>query len=179
MNLRISPEELTPKPGARSRLYAAGKTFEAEKVAKRKEEEERAAKRACRVIPIRCESDDYRAAFEALAVTVRLAVAVVCSPSSDMPAPKPVPFTHTRAILEETATKYGLTVDDLRGPRRHHNVSWARQEAFYRLHAERKNLTLPMIGRLLNKDHTTALYGIRRYAQIMGLPDPSRKQVKA
>lgn len=173
MNLRINPEELVAKPGARSRLYAAGRTFQAETIAKRQTENRK------QLAPIRTKDDEYREAFEALAATVMMAIAVVCAPSTDLPQPKPIPYTHTRTILAETAEKYGLTVDDLRGPRRHHTVSWARQEAFYRLHAERKNLTLPMIGRLLNKDHTTALYGIRRYAKVMGLPDPSRKQVTA
>ena len=91
-------------------------------------------------------------------------------PSEPIPATVPV----WRRVLIEVARKHGLAVADLTGPRRARKIVAARQEAYYRMRTETM-LSLLQIGqRLGGKDHTTVLYGIRRYEAITG-GAPTRK----
>jgi hypothetical protein len=76
-------------------------------------------------------------------------------------------------IKIEVAAKHGLTVAELMGHSHRRGIVAARQEASYRAAAETK-LSYPQIGRLLNRDHTTILHGIRRHAERHGLPIPRR-----
>ena len=74
-----------------------------------------------------------------------------------------------QVVLQEVAGKHGCTRADLRSPRR--VFIEARQEAFYRLATE-CSMSLPRIGALMNRDHTTVLHGIRVHARRNGLPNP-------
>ena len=69
------------------------------------------------------------------------------------------------AILHHVAHKHGVTVLDIKSPRRHHSLVLARQEAFYRARHETA-LSLPQIGMLMgNKDHTTVLHGVKAHTK--------------
>lgn len=68
------------------------------------------------------------------------------------------------AIADEVATKHRVAVADLTGPSRVKAVFWARAELAYRLRMELE-WSFPRIGRLLNRDHTTARYQVLRYAE--------------
>jgi len=71
------------------------------------------------------------------------------------------------AIICEVANKYGLTHNELVSNRRSRQVAWPRQEAMWRC-AKETTFSLPDIGRALGgRDHTTVIYGIRRYEQRM------------
>jgi len=63
------------------------------------------------------------------------------------------------AILEDVARTHGISVKELKSPSRYRNIAWPRQEAMWRLKRE-TTLSLPAIGRLLNRDHTTVLHGV-------------------
>jgi len=82
-------------------------------------------------------------------------------------------FSQTMAgILAEVAEQYGLTVVDLKGPARYRHIAWPRQEAMARMaRCQRSDgkrvFSLPQIGRFLNRDHTTVLWGIRRHEERM------------
>lgn len=81
-----------------------------------------------------------------------------------------LPVRTTMALATKgVALERGLTVDDLRGQRRHRKVAWARQEAMYEC-ALRTTQSLVSIGRFFARDHTTVVYGIRRHAERNGLP---------
>jgi chromosomal replication initiator protein len=70
-----------------------------------------------------------------------------------------------RAVLEAICSRFTLTPEDLSGPSRARDVTYARHLAMYFLH---KRLRLPYteIGTLLGgRDHTTALSGCRRIAR--------------
>lgn len=66
-----------------------------------------------------------------------------------------------REISEAVAARYGLPIEQLKGPDRKRSVAWARQEAFDAIYATGR-YSLPQIGRYFNRDHTTVLHGVRR-----------------
>ena len=67
-----------------------------------------------------------------------------------------------RAIMEVVARRHGLTLSALRAHDRSHHISRARHEAMYRVR-QKTGLSLPAIGRLFLRDHTSVLHGIRRW----------------
>lgn len=64
------------------------------------------------------------------------------------------------AILEATATAFGLSVADLTGNTRAQQHVWARQAAMLLIRYLLPWLSVTDIGRTLHKDHTTVLFGI-------------------
>lgn len=57
----------------------------------------------------------------------------------------------------------GVTLADLKGPRRNKRIVAARQECMYTIYTERKDSSFPMIGRFFGgRDHTTALHSINK-----------------
>lgn len=64
-------------------------------------------------------------------------------------------------IIKDTAGKYRLTSEQLIGHSRFKELVLARHEAFYLL--QRKGLSTPQIGRLMNRDHSTVIHGIREH----------------
>lgn len=71
-----------------------------------------------------------------------------------------------RHIVEDVAEKHGVSFETMKGDNRRKGVTAARFEVCARLYAE-TGMSLPQIGRLLNKDHTTVLHGIRRHHAII------------
>lgn len=70
-------------------------------------------------------------------------------------------------IILEVAASYGLSIMELIGAQRSRYIAWPRQEIMYRASKETR-LSLPQIGRVLgDRDHTTIMYGIRRYEERM------------
>lgn len=71
-------------------------------------------------------------------------------------------------IIAETAARHGLFATDLTGPARNRQASRARHEAMWIAYQARRPdgsrlYTLPFIGRRFGRDHTSVLYGLRRY----------------
>lgn len=66
-------------------------------------------------------------------------------------------------LLGLVADLYGLTIADLKGPRRTRWIVSARHHAMWVLHNQRLSSTC--IGRILNRDHSTVLNGIKRHIQ--------------
>lgn len=78
--------------------------------------------------------------------------------------------TLPRYIRRWVAFVHGVKVEDIDGPRRYQELVRARQHVFYELRA-RTNLSSTQIGRLCgNRDHTTVLHGIKKHAEMNGLP---------
>jgi len=66
-------------------------------------------------------------------------------------------------IIAEEAASAGLSVADIKGPRRTRVVAFARHAAMARVYMERPDLSLPQIGRLFGgRDHTTVLHAVKR-----------------
>ena len=63
-------------------------------------------------------------------------------------------------IQREIATRHGMTVDAMKGHSREARFAKARWEVMVALRDE--GFSMPRIGRILNRDHTTVLHGLRR-----------------
>ena len=66
-------------------------------------------------------------------------------------------------IAREVALRTGVPVWEMQGPSRVAWITEARHEAMYRCRHE-AHCSLTIIGRYFNRDHTTALHGIRKHA---------------
>ncbi|MFZ0269925.1 helix-turn-helix domain-containing protein [Caulobacter sp.] len=69
-------------------------------------------------------------------------------------------------ICAEVAGLYGYTVDQIKGPDRDQEICVARHHCMWAMGRE-PHLSLPRIGKFLNRDHTTVLHGQRRHAERM------------
>lgn len=70
-------------------------------------------------------------------------------------------------IISETATYFGVSVEDLIGPSRNQTLVMARQIAMY-LCRELTDLSLPKIGQEFGgKDHTTVMHAERKIRKLM------------
>jgi chromosomal replication initiator protein len=82
-----------------------------------------------------------------------------------------------QVILDETARYYGLSVADLVSKSRSRPLTNARHVAMY-LVRECTGMTLPKIGELFDRDHTTALHGINKIDKNMRDREPVYRQVQ-
>jgi hypothetical protein len=70
-------------------------------------------------------------------------------------------------MVEIIAKKYGLTYEDIMGPRRFATIIFARQEAYWWLHRKFK-LSAPLTSSLIgNRDHTCVLQGVKKHEERM------------
>ena len=67
-------------------------------------------------------------------------------------------------ILQAVAKAYSISVDDIKGRRRTKDMAEARQLASYFLR-KINSLSYPAIGRILGRDHTTAIYSVDKISQ--------------
>jgi chromosomal replication initiator protein len=74
---------------------------------------------------------------------------------------------HTRpslnAVAQAIAAEYGLPMATVLGRSRYAHVAHARQALYAALRAQ--GLSLPAIGRFMQRDHTTILYGIQAHRE--------------
>ena len=75
--------------------------------------------------------------------------------------------TPWRTILNEVAKRHMISPKDILSNSRRNFIVVARQEVCWRLHKELK-MSLPQIGRRLNRDHTTILHSLRAYELLSG-----------
>lgn len=75
------------------------------------------------------------------------------------------------AILAMVSEETGISVEEIRGPRRHKSIAFARHLAAYLLHGTAGgSLSYPEIGKLLGeRDHTTVLVGARKIQNQRGI----------
>ncbi len=76
--------------------------------------------------------------------------------------PRPLKWRH---IVDEVIRKHAVSFDLMTGETRRKDVYLARWELFARLYDE-TGMSLPQIGRLLHKDHSTVFCGIKRYHEM-------------
>lgn len=88
---------------------------------------------------------------------------------SGLDAPLPRPRSMMTIATEALSHYPGVTLQEVRGPRRFRRIVEARQYVMYRIYAELPDVSLPMIGRFLGgKDHTTILHAVRKLEPIFG-----------
>ena len=69
-------------------------------------------------------------------------------------------------LAEEVCSARGVLLHEILGPIRSRNVVRARHELWWRIrHHPDRYYSLPEIGRLFGKDHTTILAGIEAHAR--------------
>jgi chromosomal replication initiator protein len=71
-----------------------------------------------------------------------------------------------RDIEAAVCARFGLTVEQLRGPKRPRGIARPRQIAMF-LAREMTPLSYPRIAAHFNRDHTTVLFGERRIRELM------------
>jgi chromosomal replication initiator protein len=81
------------------------------------------------------------------------------------------------AILTAVARYFGVKTDDLKGKARNKQIVVPRHIAMYLLR-EDAHLSTPECGRLLNRDHTTVLHGMKQVAEDIARDGPSRAAVR-
>jgi chromosomal replication initiator protein len=80
-------------------------------------------------------------------------------------------------VLVAVARHFAVTVDDLRGKSRNHQIVWARQVAMHLLREE-TDASLFAIGRQLGgRDHTTIMHGCARVAKALSEDTQARQDL--
>ena len=107
-------------------------------------------------------------------VTVELTAKVL----HDLVAPGPSGRGATpSAIVLAVARYYGVKSEDLKARVRHKHIVEPRQIAMYLLR-EDAHLSTPDVGRLLDRDHTTVLHGMKQVASDIARDGPCRAAVR-
>lgn len=73
------------------------------------------------------------------------------------------PADIAREVVADAAARHGVTAEAIYGGSRRRDVTAAKYEAFHVLRTS--GYTLADIGRYLHCDHTTVIYGLRRYQE--------------
>jgi chromosomal replication initiation ATPase DnaA len=73
-------------------------------------------------------------------------------------------------IIRLVATRHGVSVADIKGATRVFHIVAARQEAMALVYKLRPDLSLPAIGRIFDRDHTTVLHAVRKLGVYRGSP---------
>ncbi len=81
-------------------------------------------------------------------------------------------------IIRATAERYGLTINDIRAKHRNGQSTRARHVAMFLL-SKMTDMKLETIGRCVNRDHTTVLYGLAKIKKAMGRDETLRNDVSA
>ena len=85
-----------------------------------------------------------------------------------VPTPQKV-INQLPRIIQEVATKHGVSIADIKGPRRHSLIVRARQEFFYRARHE-TDKSYPQISTFCGgRDHTSGIWAVRQHeARLRG-----------
>lgn len=77
-------------------------------------------------------------------------------------------------IIASVSSLTGVSVDDIRSPKRTRNITIARQYAIYEVYEQLyiHGLSLSQIGKMFNRDHSTVLYSVRTVSDAIKLKDP-------
>jgi chromosomal replication initiator protein len=98
------------------------------------------------------------------------------APIADGPLPSPA-HPNAETVVAAVARHFAVTVDDLCGKSRNHQIVWARQVAMYLLREE-TDASLFAIGRQLGgRDHTTIMHGCARVAKALAEDEQARRDV--
>ena len=68
-----------------------------------------------------------------------------------------------RAVMARVALEMDVRIEDLLGPRRSAKLVEARHKAIIAVALERPKLSLPQIGKLFNRDHTTIMHALQKH----------------
>jgi len=86
-------------------------------------------------------------------------------PEAEEPAPWPRIWTPTQERLDliaEIAEQHDVSLADVIGPSRFRHIINARFAAIRAVRQRYPEMSLPQLGRLFNRDHTTILHALRK-----------------
>ena len=97
------------------------------------------------------------------------------------PLPEIITKPNRRTILRDVALQHCVAIDEICGKSRKKKYVLARRELYFRL-KEEIGMSFAEIGRFIGRDHTSVLFGYRKYVARTGQPrviaccgnDPSR-----
>ena len=75
-----------------------------------------------------------------------------------------------KAMTREICAKHGVETAPVYGRSRKHVHVVARNELFYRIKEAKPHLSFPVIGRWLQRDHTSIMHGVAAHAELTGEP---------
>jgi len=78
-------------------------------------------------------------------------------------------------VLRDVSRETGVPSKVILGARRMAFIVEARRLLWWRAAHECPHLSIAEIGRRSNVDHTTVLHGLKRYAELKGLPYPASR----
>ena len=89
------------------------------------------------------------------------------------------PTTNTRSdliqmVLKEIADLHGVSLELMKGDARNGNLVKARQHAYYELHL--LGFSSSHVGRIMRRDHSTVLHGIRVHKDRMRRMDEAEER---
>jgi hypothetical protein len=83
----------------------------------------------------------------------------------DQPMPRP---TMKQIAMEVLKDFPGVTLDDLKGPRRNLMFVIPRHRAMYEIMKQRPDFSYPAVGRFFGRDHTVVLWAVAKIKAEMG-----------
>jgi len=86
------------------------------------------------------------------------------------PEAKPIKCRRITDVLRDVSRETGVPPNVILGHRRMKYITQARWAFWWRAAQECPHLSIADIGRRSNVDHTSVLYGLKRYAELNGLP---------
>lgn len=82
------------------------------------------------------------------------------------------PLNESAQIMDFICQKHGLTLWQLKSKSRYKPIVHARWEAAYLIYDKCRHLSLPQVGKILCRNHSTIVHGLQQYAAMNGLPMP-------
>jgi chromosomal replication initiator protein len=79
-------------------------------------------------------------------------------------------------VLNTVAEFYGIDLDEVKGRGRNREVVVPRQMAMYLLREE-TNASLPQIGEIFGRDHTTVMYSVEKMAEMIDTDTQRRREM--
>jgi len=140
------------------------------RVRERRREEARAAQIAAEVEKRRqaAEKEESRKAAQAMKATQAYRIIVVNEAhEGKYPA---------RSIIERVSVAMGIPYREIVGASRMRDIAEARQVAMYEVRKLRPDLSLPQIGRIFGRDHTTVLHAVQKIGAMRAALNTSLKQ---
>lgn len=103
----------------------------------------------------------------------------VFSPATDFVVPE-ITVNEARPSMQRIALKVlesfpGVTLDDLKGPRRARRLVVPRQLAMYAIITQRKDLSFPTVGKFFRRDHTTVIYAVKKMLAFLEADESALK----
>lgn len=80
-----------------------------------------------------------------------------------------------KKIIQDVCAKHGVSYACVMSKRRDHNIVDARHEAIALMHKANPDFSLPRLGLIFGRDHSTILFALQRHGKVKRNGAPYRK----